>query len=37
MDVVVAIVIGVTLYYVIDRLCVHRERMKGIKSDESDE
>ncbi|EGU34188.1 hypothetical protein VII00023_12161 [Vibrio ichthyoenteri ATCC 700023] len=37
MDVFVVIVIGVTAYYIIDRLCAHRERMKEVKSEEGDE
>ncbi|ANU39474.1 hypothetical protein VII00023_07239 [Vibrio ichthyoenteri ATCC 700023] len=37
MDVFVVIVIGVAAYCIIDRLCVHRERMKEVKSEEGNE
>ena len=31
MNVIIALILGVAAYAIIDRLCVHRERMKGCK------
>ena len=37
MNVIIALILGIAAYAIVDRLCVHRERMKALKCKERDE